>query len=1320
MTDRVDRAGNDGTPRRVAVLAAGPTTGVQGGAERFYRGLIGGLSAVGCAAELVSVPADEPSFDAIIANYERCAQLDLSGFDVVISTKAPTFAIDHPRHVMYLVHTVRVFDDMFTRVFPNPSKELYVQRSRLHALDFAAMRRARARFAIGHEVAHRLYRWRGLDAQVLHPPLGIEGFRNGPPGDYFFLPGRLHDWKRVHLVIEAVRLSSLPLRLLIAGTGEAEADLKKMAAGDPRIEFLGRVDDEALIDLYAGALAVPFTPEREDYGYITLEAFASGKAVVTCADSGEPTRFVRDGETGRICAPDPQSIREALEWLFHNPDQAGMMGARGREVVAHMSWPDVARRLLDAAYAPEPGAPAVRRTQVTVIDMQPIDPPVGGGRLRLLGLYHGLGEKIDCTYVGTYDWPGESYRRHRLSPGLEEIDIPLSDAHHQAAAQLARQAGGKTVIDLAFARQARLSPDYIAAARDAIQTADIVVFSHPWAFPLFERDIAPGQTLVYDSHNVEGFLRAQLLDERNPAEAELLRDVVETELRLCRRADLVLACSHEDLARFNRLYRVRADKLRVVPNGVMAFSHPVPDAEAKVAARTTLDVAHWGMIAIFLGSAYGPNVEAARFIIDSLAPSMPDVLFVIAGGVGAQLTPMRANVQITGPLDEAEKHQWLAAVDVAVNPMFSGSGTNIKMFDFMAAGLPTVTTAVGARGIKTGARRAMQVVDPSADEFVSALQALRDVETRGRLGLEARACVEDGYSWERISEFAGALFRARHRFAGQTLPTFSIVIPTYERHQHLDALISRLQAQIERDFEVIVVDQSAARWVGAERHYGFPMVYFRTPVKGALRARNTGASLASGTWVVVIGERDRPPEDWLFRLRKTFAADEEGELPVGGTSPAYAAINYPAPRLMARSEALQVAGGLGADAEIHDLAQPNELASRLRRFGNVKQSPLLGSDIPLANGPKAIVMLSTLGHKCGIGEYSGSLAQAFEEMGPDIHVLSCRSATAGAPPTAGLARSLLLGWFYDDIEFRNSGIYYAASAFVSAVKPILVIVQYHPAFFSAEELGRFTIDCINSGASVVIDNHRFRDEDASSLRYLETLGARVSLHRMSECNAARKHGLFATHTPLGTQNHLPFSPRSIEGRDWAQSPPRLVTTGFLRRHKGVQTLLRALPSIVEAFPGAVFRVQCAVYPSPDSTEELALCESLIDELHLRDHVVLDTVFHEKSRMLELIRDADVALLAYDHSEEGGSAAALDCLSVGLPLLVSSADIFEDLRGYAQVVNGDHSDWANKIKRVLRSPEEYSRLSEYAHKYVESHGWNNIAQNFLENRTKLNR
>jgi hypothetical protein len=47
--------------------------------------------------------------------------------------------------------------------------------------------------------------------------------------------------------------------------------------------------------------------------------------------------------------------------------------------------------------------------QVTVLDMQPIDPPIGGGRLRLLGLYHGMGEYLPTTYIGSYDWPGENH-----------------------------------------------------------------------------------------------------------------------------------------------------------------------------------------------------------------------------------------------------------------------------------------------------------------------------------------------------------------------------------------------------------------------------------------------------------------------------------------------------------------------------------------------------------------------------------------------------------------------------------------------------------------------------------------------------------------------------------------------------------------------------------------------------------------------------------------------------------------------------------------------------------------------------------------------
>jgi len=169
------------------------------------------------------------------------------------------------------------------------------------------------------------------------------------------------------------------------------------------------------------------------------------------------------------------------------------------------------------------------KLKVAVLDMQPITPAVGGGRLRLLGLYHALGADIETRYIGTYDWPGESYRHLRLSPTLEEFDVPLSDAHHAAARELSARASGKTVIDVAFHRQCHLSPRYLEEARAAIEWADVVVFSHPWVYPPMQGHLRPGQTVVYDSHNVEGLLRAQLFDPDDPLEGDLLRGVIGAE-----------------------------------------------------------------------------------------------------------------------------------------------------------------------------------------------------------------------------------------------------------------------------------------------------------------------------------------------------------------------------------------------------------------------------------------------------------------------------------------------------------------------------------------------------------------------------------------------------------------------------------------------------------------------------------------------------------------------------------------------------------------------------------------------------------------------
>lgn len=510
--------------------------------------------------------------------------------------------------------------------------------------------------------------------------------------------------------------------------------------------------------------------------------------------------------------------------------------------------------------------------KVAILDMQPITPAVGGGRLRLLGLYHALGPQIEARYVGTYDWPGEAYRLQQLSPVLSEEIVPLSDEHHTAARELSAQTRGKTVIDIAFHTQAYLSPTYLEATRRQVAWADVLVFSHPWIFPLVQEAIRPDQVVIYDSHNVESVLRAQLLDVRHDVEARLLRGVIEAEYAAGSRADLVLACSQEDLLIFERIYDWSPAKMRVVPNGVMMSAIvPVP-AEQKPGLRAGLGVPAERPAAIFIGSDYGPNIEAARFIVGQLAPALPQVQFIIAGGVGTRIDAGLSNVTVTGFIDDAAKLAWLQASDLALNPMFSGSGTNIKMFDFMAAGLPVLATAVGARGISTGGRNALRVIAPDAQAFVGAIQALiADPPRREQMGLEARGCVEDDYAWERISRQLGLLMQGAMRARRGLRPTFSVVVPSYDRHAHLDVLMQSLRAQDFRDFEVIVVDQTPAEWAGAEQDYGFPLVYVHSPVKGAARARNFGGALANGSIIAFTDDDCRPQPDWLAAATAYFA-----------------------------------------------------------------------------------------------------------------------------------------------------------------------------------------------------------------------------------------------------------------------------------------------------------------------------------------------------------------------------------------------------------------------------------------------------------------
>jgi glycosyltransferase involved in cell wall biosynthesis len=325
---------------RIGILTVRSRAGEEGGAERFFAGLHRGFVDAGFAADLVAIPSDESTFEAIEETYLRCYDFDATAFDAVVSTKAPTYLVRHPNHVCYLVHTIRVFYDMFDSAFEGGGRRVQAQRRLVQRLDTLALSRPRTRsvFAIGHEVARRLDRHNGIEATVLHPPVGLDALHAGPFGDYVLLPGRLHRWKRVQLEIAAMRHVARPLRLLIAGSGEDEDALRASAAADERIVFLGRVPDDELVELYANALAIAFVPLREDYGYVTVEAFRSGKPVVTCTDSGEAALLVEHERTGLVVAPDARTIASAFERLHDDRGLAHALGAAAHARERTIRW----------------------------------------------------------------------------------------------------------------------------------------------------------------------------------------------------------------------------------------------------------------------------------------------------------------------------------------------------------------------------------------------------------------------------------------------------------------------------------------------------------------------------------------------------------------------------------------------------------------------------------------------------------------------------------------------------------------------------------------------------------------------------------------------------------------------------------------------------------------------------------------------------------------------------------------------------------------------------------------------------------------------
>lgn len=252
-------------------------------------------------------------------------RFDLRGYDVVLSSSA-SFAkgvITDPRtlHICYLHSPTRyLWNDTISYVnelrYIQPLRAIApFHLNRIRMWDRLAADRVDHYVVNSRLVAQRLQKYYQRAGTIIYPPVNVHNFTvNTKPGSYYLTGGRLVSYKRFDLAVEAFNRLHLPLKIF--GDGPALKHLQEIAK--PNIEFIGRVPDSQLNELYGRATAF-INPQEEDFGITVVEAMSTGRPVIAYA-AGGALETVKPGVTGVLFADQEwESLADAV--IRFKPEQ---------------------------------------------------------------------------------------------------------------------------------------------------------------------------------------------------------------------------------------------------------------------------------------------------------------------------------------------------------------------------------------------------------------------------------------------------------------------------------------------------------------------------------------------------------------------------------------------------------------------------------------------------------------------------------------------------------------------------------------------------------------------------------------------------------------------------------------------------------------------------------------------------------------------------------------------------------------------------------------------------------------------------------------
>lgn len=370
-----------------------------------------------------------------------------------------------------------------------------------------------------------------------------------------------------------------------------------------------------------------------------------------------------------------------------------------------------------------------------------VDDVKGGGQYVVYHLYNELSKFFNITLLSVVEF-GKSFKEVTFNKRFRNIIVPQSMEQAKKMA-LIEQELKMPVFDIIQAKYLELNKDFIEEARKLVTNSQVLMFEHPYLINIidFIEFDSLSIPIVYHAHNNEFLLKGSRLSP------EILNHVKEIEMKACTEADIIFTVSEHEANTIKNMYAVTANKTKIIPHGVNVDEIP------SFIKRTKIDPVKPKEI-LFIGSWHPPNLEALLFIIDELAPKDSKVNYTVIGSVKDYFLlefpdkRLPQNVNLKGIVSEEQKWEIYKKSDIAINPMFSGAGMNVKVLEYMAAGIPFVSTPFGVRGIKVSSDTPLH----EGKDFIEGIKnLLKSQDVRITMIKENRKIIEELYSWEKIA-----------------------------------------------------------------------------------------------------------------------------------------------------------------------------------------------------------------------------------------------------------------------------------------------------------------------------------------------------------------------------------------------------------------------------------------------------------------------------------------------------------------------------------------------------------------------------------------